>query len=74
MVSWLFEKKRDAIPPHPARPQALPVDIVPLPKRWGEQRRKTIGKESEILTSSPFKCQLDGSLNENSEKGETELP
>jgi hypothetical protein len=25
MVSGLFEKKRDAIPPHPAPPQALTV-------------------------------------------------
>jgi hypothetical protein len=27
MVSGLFEKKRDAIPPHPAPPQALPLMI-----------------------------------------------
>jgi hypothetical protein len=26
MVSGLFEKKRDAIPPHPAPPQALVAD------------------------------------------------
>jgi hypothetical protein len=32
MVSGLFEKKRDAIQPHPAPPQAL-VTMVPL-KRW----------------------------------------
>jgi hypothetical protein len=25
MVSGLFEKKRDAIPPHPAPPQALDI-------------------------------------------------
>jgi hypothetical protein len=25
MVSGLFEKKQDAIPPHPAPPQALPI-------------------------------------------------
>jgi hypothetical protein len=30
MVSGLFEKKRDAIPPHPAPPQALPVPHLSL--------------------------------------------
>jgi hypothetical protein len=28
MVSGLFEKKQDAIPPHPAPPQALPIGII----------------------------------------------
>jgi hypothetical protein len=27
MVSGLFEKKRDAIPPHPAPPQALRIGV-----------------------------------------------
>jgi hypothetical protein len=31
MVSGLFEKKRDAIPPHPAAPQALLISAVNVP-------------------------------------------
>jgi hypothetical protein len=39
-----------------------PVGIVPLPKKKVGQRGRTMGKEAGILTSSPFRNQLDASL------------
>jgi hypothetical protein len=33
MVSGLFEKKRDAIPPHPTPPQALHITRIDMPSQ-----------------------------------------
>jgi hypothetical protein len=51
-------------------PWVSPADIKPLPKRKTAQKRKSKKQKSEILTSSPFKAQLEATEKEKQESEE----
>lgn len=51
----------------------LPSDIIPIPKVTIQRNRRLKGKKSEILSSSPYKAQMEALENEKKEKEKAKL-
>ena len=59
------EAPRSALPPHPGLAEALQIlqELSPVPKTTAPRSRKRKTETAQIITSSPFKNQLENNKN-----------